>query len=275
MNEVRLDPRQSPARAELLLGAGFGCEAPGRPIHGWLESEDNGAGDPRPRLQIGAVRTRRLAASEAAARPSGRAYGNPLRGTRDDAPAVPVGAPVIARTDIPDARGGAFTGWRRTGRSSTTCGSSTTRPTRSGSSPSCGRPRRRAPRRRCAAPSTGSPATRAREAITRWLASQATERRSAPARPARGRPGGGGGARSRGKAAAHDSSTGTDPRARGPRRPATPLAAGRQHAARRRAADGPHRPPTAPGPPTRSWASAGRRRPCPRRAPATSRASTA
>ena len=36
-----------------------------------------------------------------AANTSGRAYGNPLRGTRDNAPAVPVGAPVIARTDIP------------------------------------------------------------------------------------------------------------------------------------------------------------------------------
>ena len=38
MNEVRLDPRQAPARAELLLGADFGQQAPGRPIHGRLES---------------------------------------------------------------------------------------------------------------------------------------------------------------------------------------------------------------------------------------------
>ena len=32
--EVRLDPQQAPARAELLLGAGFGQEARGHPIHG-------------------------------------------------------------------------------------------------------------------------------------------------------------------------------------------------------------------------------------------------
>ena len=105
MNEVRLDPQQAPARAELLLAADFGQEARGRPIHGRLESEDGGAGEPGPRLKIGAVRTRRLAASEGTDRPSGSVYGNPLRGTRDNAPAVPIGAPVIVRTDIPDARG--------------------------------------------------------------------------------------------------------------------------------------------------------------------------
>ena len=32
MNEVRVDPRQAPAHAELLLGADFGRQAPGRPI---------------------------------------------------------------------------------------------------------------------------------------------------------------------------------------------------------------------------------------------------
>ena len=42
---MRLDPRQAPTRAELLLAADFGRQAPGRPIHGRLESEDNGAGD--------------------------------------------------------------------------------------------------------------------------------------------------------------------------------------------------------------------------------------
>ena len=97
MNEVRLDPQQVPARAELLLAADFGREARGRPIYGRLESEDDGAGEPGPRLKIGAVRTRRLAASEGTARPSGSVYGNPLRGTRDDAPAVPIGAPAVAR----------------------------------------------------------------------------------------------------------------------------------------------------------------------------------
>ena len=36
--DVTLDPQQAPARAELLLAAGFGQEARGRPIHGRLES---------------------------------------------------------------------------------------------------------------------------------------------------------------------------------------------------------------------------------------------
>ena len=40
--EVRLDPQQAPARAELLLAAGVGQEARGRPIHGRLESADEG-----------------------------------------------------------------------------------------------------------------------------------------------------------------------------------------------------------------------------------------
>ena len=93
MNEVSLDPRQAPAHAELLLGADFGHEAPGRPIYGRFESEDGGAGEPGPRLKLGAVRTRRLAVSEAAAKPSGSAYGNPLRGTRESTPTVPIGAP--------------------------------------------------------------------------------------------------------------------------------------------------------------------------------------
>ncbi len=105
MDEVRIDPRQAPARAELLLVADFGQEAPGRPIHGSLESEDGGADEPGRRLKLGAVRTRQLAVSEGTDRPSGSAYGNPLRGTRDKAPVVPIGAPVIVRTDIPDARG--------------------------------------------------------------------------------------------------------------------------------------------------------------------------
>ena len=105
MDEVTLDPQQVPARAELLLAAGFGQEARGRPIHGRLESEDDGDSEPGPRVKIGAFRTRRLAVSEGTTRLSGSAYGNPLRGTRDMAPVVPVGAPVIARVDVPDARG--------------------------------------------------------------------------------------------------------------------------------------------------------------------------
>ena len=69
MNEVSLDPRQAPARAELLLAADFGRQARGRPIHGRLESEDSGAGEPGPKLKLGAVRTRR----RAFARKGGRA----------------------------------------------------------------------------------------------------------------------------------------------------------------------------------------------------------
>ena len=105
MNDVRLDPQQAPARAELLLAADFEQEARGRPIHGRPESEGADDAEPGPRLKVGAVRTRRLAVSETAARPSGSVYGNPLRGTRDNAPTVPIGAPVIVRTDIPDAHG--------------------------------------------------------------------------------------------------------------------------------------------------------------------------
>ena len=106
MAEVRLDPRQAPVRAELLLAADFGREARGRPIHGRPESEDDGGADePGPRLKLGAVRTRRLAVSEGTDRPSGSAYGNPLRDTRDNAPVAPIGAPVDPR------------GWvRRSGR---------------------------------------------------------------------------------------------------------------------------------------------------------------
>ena len=104
MTAVRLDPRQTLARAELLLAADFGREARGRPIHGRPESEDGGAGEPGPWLKLGAVRTPRLAVSEGTDRPSASAYGNPLGGTRDDAPVVPVGAPLVARTDVPDAR---------------------------------------------------------------------------------------------------------------------------------------------------------------------------
>ena len=55
MNEVKLDPRQAPARAELLLAADFGQQARGRPIRGRLESEDGGGGEPGPRLKLGTL----------------------------------------------------------------------------------------------------------------------------------------------------------------------------------------------------------------------------
>ena len=43
MNDVRLDPQQVPARAELLLAAELGEEAPGRPIY--TRPEPDGQGD--------------------------------------------------------------------------------------------------------------------------------------------------------------------------------------------------------------------------------------
>ncbi len=41
MNDVRLDPRQVPARAELLLAAELGKDAPGRSIYARLEPDDH------------------------------------------------------------------------------------------------------------------------------------------------------------------------------------------------------------------------------------------
>ena len=183
MNEVELDPRQAPARAELLLAADFGREARGRPIHGRLESEDGGAGEPGPRLKLGAVLTRRLAASEGTDRPSGSVYGNPLRGTRDNAPVVPIGAPVIARTDVPDAHGwrvyrvapnGAviYDGWIEHDPAQAELALAELRAA-AARSPAAAL--RRAVGRR--------PGHASEEAITRWLAGQVPERPGAPARP--------------------------------------------------------------------------------------------
>ena len=182
MNEMRLDPRQVPARAELLLAADFGQQAAGRPIHGRLESEDGG-GEPGPRLKIGAVRTRRLVVSEAVAKPSGSAYGNPLRGTRESAPTVPIGAPLIARTDVPDAHGwrvyrvapdGAviYDGWIEHDPANAELALAELRAA-AARSPAAAL--RRAVDRQ--------PGHASEAAITRWLAGQQTERPSAPARP--------------------------------------------------------------------------------------------
>ncbi len=183
MNEVRLDPQQAPARAELLLGADFGQQARGRPIHGRLKSEDGGADEPGPRLKIGAVRTRRLAASEGTDRPSGSVYGNPLRGTRDNAPAVPIGAPVIVRTDIPDAHGwrvyrvapnGAviYDGWIEHDPANAEL---VITELRAAAARSPAAALRRAVERQ--------PGHASGEAITRWLAGQETERPRSPAKP--------------------------------------------------------------------------------------------
>ncbi len=183
MDEVTLDPQQVPARAELLLAAGFGQEARGRPIHGRLESEDDGDGQPGPRVKIGAVRTRRLAASEGTARLSGSAYGNPLRGTRDIAPAVPVGAPVIARVDVPDARGwrvyraapnGAviYDGWIEHDPANAELVITEMRAAAAASPEAA---LRRAVERQ--------PGHASAKAIARWLAGRVVERPAAPARP--------------------------------------------------------------------------------------------
>ena len=181
MTEVPLDPRQAPARAELLLAADFGHEARGRPIHGRLESE-GGGGEPGPRLKLGAVRTRRLAANEGADRPSASAYGNPLRGTRDDAPVVPIGAPLVARTDIPEAHGwrvyrvapsGAviYDGWIEHDPANAEL---VLTELRAAAAASPAAALRQAVERQ--------PDHASAETITRWLAGQETGRRSAPAK---------------------------------------------------------------------------------------------
>lgn len=105
MNEVRLDPQQVPARAELLLAAELGEDAPGRPIYAKPEPDVHADGEPAARIKVGAILTRRLSAAEATETPSGAAYGNPLRGRPKRAPSVPIGCAVLARTDAADAHG--------------------------------------------------------------------------------------------------------------------------------------------------------------------------
>ena len=105
MNDVRLDPQQVPARAELLLAAELGEDAPGRSIYARLRPDDHDDGEPAAPIKIGAMLTRRLSAAEATETPSGAAYGNPLRGRPERAPSVPIGSAVLARTDTLDAHG--------------------------------------------------------------------------------------------------------------------------------------------------------------------------
>ena len=105
MNDVRLDPEQVPARAELLLAAELGEDAPGRPIYARLEPDGQDDGEPAVRIKVGAVLTRRLYTAEATEVPAGAAYGNPLRGRPGVAPSVPIGSALLARTDTLDARG--------------------------------------------------------------------------------------------------------------------------------------------------------------------------
>ncbi len=103
MNDVRLDPQQVPARAELLLEVAFGEDAPGRPIY--TRPEPEGDGEPAVPVKVGAMLTRRLSTAEATETLSGAAYGNPLRGRPERAPGVPIGSAVLARTDAADAHG--------------------------------------------------------------------------------------------------------------------------------------------------------------------------
>ena len=103
MSDVRLDPQQVPARAELLLAAELGEDAPGRPVYAKLEPD--GDGELAVRIKVGAVLTRRLYVAEATEALSGAAYGNPLRGRPERAPSVPVGSALLARTDAADAHG--------------------------------------------------------------------------------------------------------------------------------------------------------------------------
>ena len=175
MNEVRLDPQQAPARAELLLAAGFGQEAQGLPPdlrparergrrrrRARAVAEDRRGPDAAARGERGHRQALGQRVWQPAPRHAGHSPGRPRRSARGREGRRPR-RPRVAR--LPSSA-------ERTGRSSTTDGSSTTRPTRSWSSPSCGRRPRRAPPRRCAAPSRGSPATRAEKrsdhAVARW-----------------------------------------------------------------------------------------------------------
>ena len=73
MTEVRLDPRQAPARAELLLAADFGHEAPRAP-------------DPRPAREPG---QRRRAEADDRRRPDAPARGDAARGRAAAGPRRP------------------------------------------------------------------------------------------------------------------------------------------------------------------------------------------
>ena len=140
MNEVALDPRQAPARAELLLGADFGQQAAGR--------------------KLGAVRTRRLAVSEAADRPSGSACGKPLGGARGLRP----GRPHRRARDRQDRcprrpRMARLPGGAGRGRHLRPVDRARPGPRGAGARRAAGGPLRQAPRPRCARPSSGGQAT--------------------------------------------------------------------------------------------------------------------
>ena len=181
MNDVRLEPEQVPARAELLLAAELGEDAPGRPIYARLEPD--GDGEPAVRVKVGAVLTRRLYAAEATETLSGAAYGNPLRGRPGHAPSVPIGSALLARTDTLDARG-----WRvyRVTPAGTAMYDEWIDDDPANGGLAAGQLRAAARRSPVAALRQAverQPGHACEEALTRWLAGQETERPSAPAKP--------------------------------------------------------------------------------------------
>ena len=132
MNDVRLDPQQVPSRAELLLAAELGEDAPGRPIYTRLELDGHDDGEPTARIKVGAMLTRRLSAAEATETPSGGGVRQPATGP---ARAGSERADRV-RGPRPDRRGGRARLARlprdpRRGRDGTTSGSATTRRTAS------------------------------------------------------------------------------------------------------------------------------------------------
>ena len=102
MQTVRLDPEQVPHGAELLIGAEYGPDATGRALYEYFPADEHGPGQ---RIRIGAMRAQRVRTSAAADLPPTTAYGAALGRTRESAPRVPIGAPIVVRTDVDDAHG--------------------------------------------------------------------------------------------------------------------------------------------------------------------------
>ena len=194
MNDVRLDPWQVPARAEVLLAAELGEDAPGRLICARPEPDDHDDGERTVRIKVGAVRTRCLHAAEATETASGVAYGKLLRGRPERAPCVPVGSALLAWTDALDAHG-----WRayRVTPAGTVMYDEWIDDDPANGGLALTRPRAAADearRRRCAARLPGAPYHAAARRRATWPRGSPTSRPGAPARrsPARGPHGAGG-----------------------------------------------------------------------------------
>ena len=95
MNEVGDSTCGRRRRAELLLAADVGREARRRPIHGRIESKGGGAGEPGPRLKLGAVGR---AGSRRAKAPTGPRA--PRTATRSAARGTP--PPVVPHRSVLD-----------------------------------------------------------------------------------------------------------------------------------------------------------------------------